>query len=97
MRKTLADLVIIPVVLAWFIFSNGPLVSLATGGLPPMRLGFNVFFALTGFWGVLGGYLVMRTLMWKGTAPTGGFNRNYLGVYAGAWCVLYFIFVYMPR
>jgi hypothetical protein len=98
MRKTVADLVIVPLVLAWFIFSNGPLVSLATGGLAPMRLGLNVFFLLTGFWGLLGGYFLMRAMMWKGTSPQGGgINRTYLGAYAGVWCVLYFIFIYMPR
>ncbi len=98
MRKTLADMVIVPLVLAWFVFSNGPLVSLATGGLAPMRLGFNVFFLATGFWGLLGGFFVIRGLMWKGTSPkSSGINRNYLGAYAGVWCVLYFVFIYMPR
>jgi hypothetical protein len=98
MRKTVIDMVVVPLLIAWFVFSNGPLVSLATGGLAPMRLGLNVFFLATSFWGLLGGYFLIRGLMWKGTAPQGnGINRTYLGAYAGVWCALYLIFVQMPR
>ncbi len=87
------------VLVFWALLSFGPLGGLMQGG-GPFRIGVNIAFLLTGFYGMLAAIAFLKWLSgdphrklfgpdWQWSQP--------IAAYAAVWCVFYLIYLQMPR
>jgi hypothetical protein len=98
-RKTIIDVVAIPVILFFGLMSLGPLAGVFMQGGDVLRIGINIAFLLTSLYGIVTGALVVKALMWSDLRVQGGlgFDRLKLAVYGGVWTVIYLIYLQMPK
>jgi hypothetical protein len=98
-RKTITDVVAVPVILFFGLMSLGPLAGVFIPGGDALRIGINIAFLLTSLYGVITGALIVKALMWSDLRVRSGLglDRLKLAVYGGVWTVIYLIYLQMPN